>query len=45
MNPLINAIKLHKMSSVIDAISYRFDQVYDRYDCIGCTEREVSYAN
>ena len=45
MNPLINALRLHKMSSVMDAISYRFDQVYDQYDRIGCREREVSYAN
>ena len=45
MNPLINAIMLHKMSSVMDAISYRLDRVYDQYDRIGCREREVSYAN
>ena len=44
-NPLINAIMLHKMSSVMDAISYRFNRVYDQYDRIGCREREVSYAN
>ena len=36
---------LHKMSSVMDAISYRLDRVYDQYDRIGCREREVSYAN
>lgn len=41
----INPFRLHYMTSVIDAISNRFDQLYDRYKRTGCAEHEVAYAN